>query len=105
MMEKLKEKFKTKYDELTEIEKCLSDKEYFEKKFGKKKTALDISELNRIEFIRRARGLSREEWELIINEAPIELCHERIGRELQEAKEFRESIGSAVNVVKQEDVW
>ena len=105
MMGRLKDKFKTKFDELTEIEKCLSDREYFEKKFGKRKTALDISELNRIELIRRARGLNKEEWEIIINEAPIELCHNRIGRELKEAKEFKKNIGTAVDSVKQEEVW
>ena len=65
----------------------------------------EISEMNRIELIRRMRGLSKEEWEIVINEAPIELCYNRIGRELKEAKEFRKSIGSAVDGVKSEEVW
>ena len=107
MMEKIKDKLKTKRDELTDLEKCLSDKDYFEKKFGKKKEpgAVDILEMGRVELIRRMRGLSREEWEIVINEAPIELCHERIGRELREAKEFKKSIGAAVDSVKSEEVW
>ena len=105
MMERLKDKLKTKRDELTDLEKCLSDKEYFEKKFGKKKSDVDILELGRTELIRRMRGLSKEEWEIVINEAPIELCHERIGRELKEAKEFKKSIGAAVETVKPEEVW
>ena len=105
MMERLKEKFKTKCDELTEIEKCLSDKEYFEKRFGKKKEDKKFGEINRIELIRRARALSKEEWEILIDEAPIDLCHDRIGRELKEANEFKKSIGVAVESNKQEEVW
>lgn len=105
MMERLKDKFKTAIIEATELEKCLSDEDYFEKKFGKKKSDVDILELGRTELIRRMRGLSKEEWEIVINEAPIELCHERIGRELKEAKEFKKSIGAAVDTIKQEEVW
>ena len=105
MMERLKDKLKTKRDELTDLEKCLSDKEYFEKKFGKKKEDKTFVEINRIELIRRMRGLSKEEWKIVIDEAPIELCYERIGRELEEAKEFKKNIGAAVDSVKSEEVW
>lgn len=105
MLERLKDKFKKKCDEISELEKCLSDKDYMEKKFGKKKENKAFAEINRTELIRRARAFSEEEWNIIINEAPIELCHERIGRELKEAVEFRKSVGAAVENIKAEEVW
>ena len=107
MLEGLKNKFKNKCSELSELEKCLSDKDYITKKFGdnKEKSDVDILELGRVELIRRMRALSKEEWKIVINEAPIDLCYDRIGRELKEAEEFKKNIGAAVDVSKKEEVW
>ena len=110
MLEGLKNKLKNKYGTLSELGQCLADKEYIHNKLGE--ASIDINErneeklkeANRNELIRRMRALSTEEWEIVLSEAPIEMCHERIGRELREAKEFKKSIGVAVNSIEPEEV-
>lgn len=108
MFEELKNKVKSKYNNLAEIGQRLADTEYIHNKLSdgnNEKAEPKMIELDRIELIRRMRALSKEEWEIVVNEAPIELCYERIGRELKEAKEFKMSIGAAVDSVVPEEVW
>ena len=63
--------------------------EYMDDKFH----AVDekrLKELNREKLVAIARGFTQEDWEIIIGEAPIDICHDRIGRRLREAAEFEE---------------
>lgn len=108
MFEGLKNKVKSKYSNLAEIGQYLADTEYIHNKLGDSnsdKVERKMIELDRIELIRRMRALSKDEWDIVINEAPIELCYERIGRELKEAEEFKKSIGSAIDISNKEEVW
>ena len=89
---------KNKLKKTKEFSEHVADEKYISNKYSEvNKTAMIA--LERTELIARCHGFSREDWEIIINEAPIELCHNRIGRELKEAKEFRKSIDSAMSGV------
>lgn len=41
-------------------------------------------------------GMSTEEMELVADMLPVEVCYNRIGRELMKAKEFKAEIMSAL---------
>lgn len=45
-----------------------------------------------------AKGMSREELEIISEQMPIELCFNRIGKEIQKTKEFAKAIKSAIDI-------
>lgn len=64
----------------------------------KKQDKVKKTEMNQFakdEFISRIKGMSQEELELIIDIVPIEMCINRISRELEEAKTFKNSIQAA----------
>lgn len=102
MLKKLKNKFINKCEELNELGKCLADEEYIHNKLSNpvadKTTML---RLDREELIARCRGFSKEDWEIIINEAPIEFCHNRIGRELLKAKRIEQRGRAIFDEVKE----
>lgn len=59
-----------------------------------KKTGMTNAE--RDEFIRRIKGMSMEEKALAMEYMPIELCLDRIAKELDRAKTMEERIKSAM---------
>ena len=59
-----------------------------------KKTGMTNAE--RDEFIRRIKGMSIEEKALALEYIPIELCLDRIAKELDRAKTMEERIKSAM---------
>lgn len=91
MWKKLKKKVKGvagKCVEANDILHNAMDSKYIEDKFY----AVDekrMKELNRERLISIAHGFTREDWEIIIGEAPIDICHNRIGKELKEAADYR----------------
>jgi hypothetical protein len=59
-----------------------------------KKTGMSNAE--RDEFIRRIKGMSMEEKALALEYIPVELCLDRISKELERAKTMEERIKSAM---------
>ena len=49
-----------------------------------------------------ANGMSREELEIISEQMPVELCFNRIGKEIQKAKGFAKAIREAVDAYENE---
>jgi hypothetical protein len=99
MWKKAIDTFMAKCVEMNDLYKCLTDENYIDNKFKEINEKVDEAEMLKIEqeeLVRRVRAFSKEDWEIVINEAPIELCHNRIGRELKEAKEFKRNIGAAM---------
>ena len=45
-----------------------------------------MGELEKEEFINRVKGMSKEEMELFAEYVPVEICYNRIGRELKKNK-------------------
>lgn len=52
----------------------------------------DMSEMEKNELITRIKGMSKEELEVVADCIPVELCHNRIGKELKKAKMLDEAI-------------
>ena len=51
-----------------------------------------MSEIEKNELITRIKGMSKEELEVVADCIPVELCHNRIGKELKKAKILDETI-------------
>lgn len=96
MWKKLKNKITGKCEELNNLGKALADENYIHNKFNTM-NEVTMLRLEKEELIARCHGFSKEDWEIIIGEAPIELCHNRIGRELSEAKAFKKRVGAAMS--------
>lgn len=64
-----------------------------------KKEKDEMSEMETKELIARINGMSKEELEVVADHIPVELCYNRIGKELKKAKMLDEAIiGLAANV-------
>jgi len=46
-----------------------------------------MKELEKQEFINRVKAMSKEEMELFVEHVPVEICQNRISRELKKNKE------------------
>ena len=57
----------------------------------------DMTAVHREEFISRIKGMSQEELEIVADLLPIEMCFNRIKKELDKSKQFEASIKAAMN--------
>lgn len=57
---------------------------------------IDEEQMHREELARRIQALDDEERRIVIDNLPIELCFNRIWREFEENKAFKESIKSVI---------
>lgn len=51
-----------------------------------------MEEMEKRELIARINGMSKEELEIVADHIPVELCYNRIGKELKKARMLDESI-------------
>ena len=54
--------------------------------------AIDRAAFPQEEFMSRVRAMSRDELEMIVDYVPIELCMNRISKEIEEANHIKETI-------------
>lgn len=81
-----------------EFDEAIHNEKYISEKFDEL-DADTMLRLDREELRRRCKGFSKQDWEIIISEAPVEMIHNRIGLELAEAKRFRKSVKEAFGSV------
>lgn len=67
-----------------------------DKKVELKQTKTGMTKAEKEEFIRRIKGMSIEEKALALDYIPIELCLDRIAKELERAKTMEERIRIAM---------
>lgn len=60
-----------------------------------------LSNREKRELAERIKAMSPEEWEVIVDVIPVNLCLERINREIEKAAEIQASITRAYEMVKQ----
>lgn len=62
-----------------------------------------IAKLHAEELANRVRAMKREEMELVLDNIPIELCFQRIEKELAKNKAFVEAINNAMDILGARD--
>ena len=60
-----------------------------------------MTKIEKEEFIKRMKGMSREELELVVEIVPIDLCLRRINNEIDRLRTFEDSVKSAVSGLSQ----
>lgn len=60
-----------------------------------------MTKIEKEEFIKRMKGMSREELELVVEIVPIDLCLRRINKEIDRLRTFEDSVKSAVSGLSQ----
>lgn len=53
---------------------------------------IDSEQLHKEEFMQRVKAMTMDELKMVVDYAPIELCMDRISKELESAKQLKESI-------------
>ena len=56
-----------------------------------------MTRMEKEEFIERIKGMSQEELELVVEIIPVDMCMDRVNKELDRLKAFENSVKSAVN--------
>ena len=56
-----------------------------------------MTRMEKEEFIDRIKGMSQEELELVVEIIPVDMCMDRVNKELDRLKAFENSVKSAVN--------
>lgn len=85
--------------------KSVADENYIENALGEpKEDSIGMLELERNELIRRTRAMTREDMEIVVAEIPIDICINRVVREIKELHEFKRGITGEVERSKREEV-
>lgn len=62
--------------------------------------SVDSEKLHKEEFMQRIKAMTPDELKMVVDYAPIELCMDRISKELESAKQLKESIIGLSNSCK-----
>lgn len=54
--------------------------------------SINSEQLHRDEFMQRVKAMTMDELKMIVDYVPVELCMERINKELESAKQLKNSI-------------
>lgn len=68
-------------------------------KIEKEKPVIGMSKLEKEEFVSRIKGMSEEEMNLLVDLIPIDICLERIKREIDKAEVLKNKFKEASNLL------
>ena len=94
----MKDLFKKAIMTSEEIDECIQSSRERDKNLNKD---IGMTRMERAELIERVKAMSPEEMELVVEQIPIDICMNRITKEIERAKQFEATIMNAVEMVKE----
>lgn len=101
---KSKKSIVEKFKDLVGICQVVADDNYIENKLGEpKEDSVGMLELERAELIRRTHAMTREDMEIVVAVIPIDICINRVVREIKELHDFKRGVTSEVDKARKEE--